>query len=83
MILEPDLWKALKAVKRGQLVRRGPFLFWRSSRSDTIRRVWMEDYRIVGKRGIPQEKMRFWKQTTLDTGPSGYSRGRELCAVLN
>jgi len=63
---DPELMKALAAVKRGEIVQRGPFLYWTSARSETVRRVWVEDYKIVRKRGSPQERVRFYTQTKLD-----------------
>ena len=62
---DPELWAALKSVKRGEIIKRGPFLYWKSTRSDTTRRVWIEDYRLVGKKGNPQERSRRYRQQKL------------------
>lgn len=64
-LLDPELWAALTAVKRGDMVRRGPYLYWRSSRSETVRRVWVEDYVRVRRKGSWLEKVRLYRQTTL------------------
>lgn len=64
-LLDPELWGLLKERRRGEIVERGPYLYWRSSRSDTVRRVWVEDYRWVGKKGSPQERVRFYRQEKL------------------
>ena len=54
---EPKLWEQLKDLPRGELLRIEPFFYWKSTRSDTIRRVWIEDYYLVGKSGNPQERV--------------------------
>jgi len=64
--MDPELFAALAAVKRGEIVQRGPFLYWKSTKSETVRRVWVEDYKIVRKRGSPQERVRLYTQTKLD-----------------
>lgn len=64
-LLDPLLWELLRQQKRGVIVRRDPFLFWRSSRSDVVRRIWIEDFKRVGKKGNPQEKVRFYEQQLL------------------
>jgi len=63
--LDPDLWAALEGVRRGDMVRRGPYLYWRSSRSETVRRVWTEDYARVRRKGSYQERVRLYRQLTL------------------
>lgn len=62
---DPELWAALQTVKRGEIIKRGPYLYWKSTRSDTTRRMWIEDYRLVGKTGSPQERSRRYKQQKL------------------
>jgi len=62
---DPELWAALRPLKRGEIIKRGPFFYWKSTRSDTTRRVWIEDYRLVRKKGSPQEKVRRFEQLKL------------------
>ena len=63
---DPELWAALKPLKRGEIIKRGVYLYWKSTRSETVRRVWVEDYKVVGKRGSPQERVRLYSQKKLD-----------------
>jgi len=55
-MFEPELWEAIKNKDRGELIEIPPFVFWKSTRSDTVRRCWIEDFKMVGKRGSPQER---------------------------
>ena len=66
---DPDLWEALRPLKRGEIIKRGPYLYWKSTRSDTTRRVWIEDYKLVGKKGSPQERTHLYEQKKLDAAP--------------
>jgi len=54
--LDPELWELLKDKRPGEEVQVGEYVYWKSSRSDTVRRAWMEDLRLVGKKGSWQEK---------------------------
>ena len=63
-----ELWAALKPLKAGEILKRGPYLYWKSTRSDTTRRVWVEDYKLVGKKGSPQERVRQYEQLKLGGG---------------
>lgn len=64
-LLDPELWELMQGKRRGEIVERGPYLYWRSSRSDVIRRIWVEDFKRVSKSGSPQEKVRFYEQQQL------------------
>lgn len=64
-LLDPELWKALNEKRRGEIIQRGIYLYWRSTGADVARRVWIEDFKHVGKKGSPQEKTRFYKQMGL------------------
>ena len=65
---DPELWASLKPLKRGEIVKRGPFLYWKSTRGDVTRRVCVEDYRLVGKKGSWQEKTHLYRQMKLGGG---------------
>jgi len=55
--LEPELWDKLKDLPAGEIITAGPYLYWKSTRSETTRRIWVEDYKMVGKKGSPQERV--------------------------
>lgn len=67
--LNPELWAELKHLKKNELLVRDSFVYWLSSRSDTVRRSWREDYRIFGK-SVPQERSQHNPQMTLDMQPA-------------
>lgn len=67
--LEPELWALLKDLPAGAIVTVGPYHYWKSSRSDTTRRIWVEDFKMVGKKGSPQERVRNVTQLTLAGSP--------------
>lgn len=66
--LDPELWELLKDKKAGDIVQRGPYLYWRSTRSQTVRRVWVEDYKMAGKTGSWQERVNSQIQLKLTEG---------------
>ena len=66
---DPDLWAALRPLKRGDIIKRGSYLYWKSTRSDTTRRIWVEDYKLVGKKGSSQERVHLYEQKKLDGAP--------------
>lgn len=63
--LDPELWELLKDKRPGEEVQVGEYVYWKSTRSDTTRRAWMEDLRLVGKKGSWQEKSLLYRQTKL------------------
>ena len=65
-LLDPEIVAALMATKRGDMVRRGPYLYWRARSTDTVRRCWVEDYRRVRRKGSWMERPRLYRQATLD-----------------
>ena len=70
-VLEPELAELLKGRRPGEMVQRGPYLYWRSTRSETVRRVWVEDYKRVGKKGSWQERVVFFRQLKLQEEAMG------------
>ena len=56
-MFEPEVWDLMKDEPPGKVLQLGEFVYWRSPRSDTVRRCWIEDFKIVGKRGSPQERV--------------------------
>ena len=64
--MDLELYKIISSLRPGELTQQGPYLYWKSSRSETVRRVWIEDYKIVGKRGSPQERVHHYKQAKLE-----------------
>lgn len=67
-LLETELFSAVKDKKPGEIIQIGDYVFWKSTRSNTVRRIWIEDYKLVGKKGSPQERVSHNPQTTLDGG---------------
>jgi len=53
LLHEPEL---LKQLEREGVVFKGPFVFWKSSRSRRVRRTWIQEWKRFGKSGEPQEK---------------------------
>ena len=64
-VLDPELYDLIKDKKPGETIIRGPFVYWLSSRSPTVRRAWIEDFKVYGK-SVPQERVSHSPQTTLD-----------------
>lgn len=54
----PELWQLIKDKKPGEIVQLGEYLYWKTQGgSQTVRRCWIEDFKIVGKKGEPQERV--------------------------
>ncbi len=64
--LDPELWELLKDKRPGEEVQVGEYIYWKSTRSATVRRAWMEDLRLIGKKGSWQEKPSRGQQLKLD-----------------
>jgi len=64
--LQPELWELLKDKRPGDIVQVGEYMYWKSTRSDTVRRAWTEDLRLIGKKGSWQEKAHGGQQLKLD-----------------
>ena len=62
---EPEIIEALKDKPAGTVVFIEPFAYWKSPKSETIRRSSIEDYKIKGK-SVPQERVSHNPQHTLD-----------------
>ncbi len=56
-MFEPELWEAIKDKPKGETIEIPPYVFWKSIKSDTVRRCWIEDFKMVGKAGSPQERV--------------------------
>ena len=56
-MFEPDVFELMKEAPNGEVRQLNDFVYWKSPRSDTVRRCWVEDFKIVGKRGSPQERV--------------------------
>jgi len=56
-MFEPEVYEAIVDKAPGERVLVGEYVYWRSSRSPTVRRSWVDDHRIVGKRGSSQERV--------------------------
>jgi len=55
-IFEEELAEALRDKKSGELVVIEPFVYWKSAKSNTVRRSSVEDFEIKGK-SVPQERI--------------------------
>ncbi len=65
---DQELWQLIKDKKVGEIIERPPFVYWKSQgKSNTVRRCWVEDFRRVGKKGDPQERVHDHGQTKLQT----------------
>jgi len=64
--LDPELWELLRDKRPGEEVQVGEYVYWKSTRSDVVRRAWMEDLRLVGKKGSWMEKPPGGEQLKLD-----------------
>ena len=63
---DTELWQLIKDTKLGQVVEMLPFVYWKTqSKSGTVRRCWIEDFKRVGKKGDPQERVSGHGQTRL------------------
>lgn len=67
-LFEPEVFQLMKDKIPGEVVPLPPFVYWLSSKSHTIRRSSIEDFKIKGK-SIPQERVSHDPQTTLDGVP--------------
>lgn len=65
---EPEVFEALKGKPAGTVVFIEPFAYWKSPKSETIRRCSIEDYELKGK-SVPQERVSHNPQVTLDMKP--------------
>lgn len=55
---DEELWQLIKDKKTGEVIQRGVFVYWKTEGgSNTVRRCWIEDFKIVGKKGDPQERV--------------------------
>ena len=66
-LLDPELWELLRDKRPGEEVQVGEYVYWRSTRSDTVRRAWAEDLRLVGKKGSWMERTHAGVQLKLDS----------------
>ena len=64
-MFEPEILEALSGKKAGITVIIEPFVYWKSPKSDTIRRSSVEDFKTKGK-SVPQEQVSHNPQTRLD-----------------
>ena len=64
-VFSPEIVEQLKDKKPGEIIVVDPFVYWKSPRSPTVRRTWIEDYKIKGK-SVNQERVSHNPQTTLD-----------------
>ena len=62
---EPEIIEALNGKPAGTVVYIEPFAYWKSPKSETIRRCSIEDYKIKGK-SVPQERVSHNPQHTLE-----------------
>lgn len=54
--LEPEIFRELKDKKYGEVVVIGIYCYWKSSKSETVRRSSIEDFKIKGK-SVNQERV--------------------------
>ena len=64
--MDPQIYELLRTKKPGEMVKRGPYLYWKSTRSEVARRVWVEDYERVGKKGSWQERAELYRQLMME-----------------
>ena len=46
---DKELYDILQITPAGKLLYRKPFVYWKSNRSNTVRRSWEKDFEIYGK----------------------------------
>ncbi len=56
-MFEPELWEAIKDKPKGEVIKLLPYVYWKSIKSETVRRCWVEDFKVLGKSGSPQERV--------------------------
>lgn len=64
-LFEPEIIKELEGKKAGTVIFIEPFAYWKSPKSETVRRSSIEDFKIKGK-SVPQERVSHNPQYTLE-----------------
>ena len=78
---EPELYQKIKTAPAEAIIYYHPFVYWKSPRSETVRRAWIEDFKLYGKT-VPQERDKEKNRSINEVWTKGLSKSRDEIQVI-